>query len=239
MKSTGTAEYGNKNIKLGLWSEYKEGDASNYRKAMVRGKIQMKRIENATNRQVTFSKRRNGLLKKAFELSVLCESEVAVIIFSQKGRVYEFSSSGMQKTIDQYLKYKKEVLANKPEAEECMQSKCMQHDMANMVKEIESIEVSQRKLLGNDLGSCGVDELVNIGGQLERSLRSIRARKAQLFKEQIEQLKAEEKLLLEENAKLSLKASARQKGATHNSQSSHRSEIETELFIGPTERRFF
>ncbi|KAG7982640.1 hypothetical protein I3843_04G063200 [Carya illinoinensis] len=59
---------------------------------MVRGKIQMKRIENTTSRQVTFSKRRNGLLKKAFELSVLCEAEVAVIVFSQKGkalRVFE------------------------------------------------------------------------------------------------------------------------------------------------------
>ncbi|TQD81673.1 hypothetical protein C1H46_032769 [Malus baccata] len=60
---------------------------------MVRGKIEMKRIENATSRQVTFSKRRNGLLKKAYELSVLCDAEVAVIIFSQKDRLYEFSSS--------------------------------------------------------------------------------------------------------------------------------------------------
>ncbi|KAG2711287.1 hypothetical protein I3760_04G069800 [Carya illinoinensis] len=62
---------------------------------MVRGKIQVKRIENATSRQVTFSKRRNGLLKKAYELSVLCEAEVAAIIFSQKGRLYEFSSSDL------------------------------------------------------------------------------------------------------------------------------------------------
>ena len=54
----------------------------------------MKRIENTTSRQVTFSKRRNGLLKKAYELSVLCDAEVAAIIFSQKGRLYEFSSSG-------------------------------------------------------------------------------------------------------------------------------------------------
>ncbi|GFP87703.1 agamous-like mads-box protein agl14 [Phtheirospermum japonicum] len=60
---------------------------------MVRGKVQMKRIENASSRQVTFSKRRNGLLKKAYELSVLCDAEVALIVFSQKGRLYEFSSS--------------------------------------------------------------------------------------------------------------------------------------------------
>lgn len=60
---------------------------------MVRGKTELKRIENATSRQVTFSKRRSGLLKKAFELSVLCDAEVALIVFSPKGKLYEFSSS--------------------------------------------------------------------------------------------------------------------------------------------------
>jgi len=59
---------------------------------MVRGKTEMKRIENATSRQVTFSKRRNGLLKKAFELSVLCDAEVAVIVFSPKGKLYEYAT---------------------------------------------------------------------------------------------------------------------------------------------------
>ena len=65
----------------------------NKEKKMVRGKTQMKRIENATSRQVTFSKRRNGLLKKAFELSVLCDAEVSLIIFSPKAKLYEFASS--------------------------------------------------------------------------------------------------------------------------------------------------
>ncbi|OVA00155.1 Transcription factor [Macleaya cordata] len=54
---------------------------------------QMRMIENATRRQVTFSKRRNGLLKKAFELSVLCDAEVALIVFSPREKLYEFSSS--------------------------------------------------------------------------------------------------------------------------------------------------
>lgn len=54
----------------------------------MRGKVQLKRIENATSRQVTFSKRKNGLLKKAYELSILCDAEVAVIIFSQKGTLF-------------------------------------------------------------------------------------------------------------------------------------------------------
>lgn len=63
------------------------------RKKMGRGKIEIKRIENLNSRQVTFSKRRNGLLKKAKELSVLCDAEVAVIVFSSTGKLYEFSST--------------------------------------------------------------------------------------------------------------------------------------------------
>lgn len=61
---------------------------------MGRGKIEIKRIENANSRQVTFSKRRAGLLKKAQELAILCDAEVAVIIFSNTGKLFEFSSSG-------------------------------------------------------------------------------------------------------------------------------------------------
>lgn len=69
-----------------MWKEKKK-------KRMGRGKIEIKKIENLNNRQVTFSKRRNGLLKKAKELSVLCDAEVAVIIYSGTGKLYEFSST--------------------------------------------------------------------------------------------------------------------------------------------------
>lgn len=60
---------------------------------MGRGKIEIKRIDNLNSRQVTFSKRRNGLLKKARELSILCDAEVAVIIFSSTGKVYQWSNT--------------------------------------------------------------------------------------------------------------------------------------------------
>ncbi|CAN4092630.1 unnamed protein product [Withania somnifera] len=60
---------------------------------MGRVKLQIKKIENTTNRQVTFSKRRNGLIKKAYELSVLCDVDVALIMFSPSGRVSTFSGN--------------------------------------------------------------------------------------------------------------------------------------------------
>ncbi|PON46892.1 MADS-box transcription factor [Trema orientale] len=67
---------------------------------MGRVKLQIKRIESTTNRQVTFSKRRNGLIKKAYELSVLCDVDVALIMFSPSGRVSFFSGN---KSIEEIL----------------------------------------------------------------------------------------------------------------------------------------
>ncbi|GLJ23990.1 hypothetical protein SUGI_0456510 [Cryptomeria japonica] len=60
---------------------------------MGRGKVQLKKIENKTKRQVTFRKRKKGLLKKASELSVLCDAEVGLIIFSNTGKLHEYSNT--------------------------------------------------------------------------------------------------------------------------------------------------
>ncbi|CAJ1947212.1 unnamed protein product [Sphenostylis stenocarpa] len=59
---------------------------------MGRGRVQLKQIENKISRQVTFSKRRTGLRKKAHEISVLCDAQVALIVFNAKGKLFEYSS---------------------------------------------------------------------------------------------------------------------------------------------------
>ncbi|KAG4999826.1 hypothetical protein JHK87_020898 [Glycine soja] len=56
---------------------------------MGKKKVEIKRIENKSTRQITFSKRRNGLMKKARELSILCDAKVALLIFSSTGKLYE------------------------------------------------------------------------------------------------------------------------------------------------------
>nr|ABX90014.1 SOC1-like protein 1 [Sinningia speciosa] len=205
---------------------------------MVRGKVQMKRIENATSRQVTFSKRRNGLLKKAHELSVLCDAEVALIVFSQKGRLYEFSSSDMQKTIRRYFEHTKEDRSANVRVEQHMQQ--LKHEAVFMSKKIELLEIARRKFLGHNLGTSSMEELQELDNQLERSLKNIRHRKAQLYNEEIEKLQAKEKFLLEENARLREKSEMRLRNGAEKhreigscSQSSLSSEVMTELFIGP------
>ena len=76
-----------------LFDSWEEGrkQASKARK-MGRGKIEIKRIENPTNRQVTYSKRRNGIFKKAQELTVLCDAKVSLIMFSNTGKFHEYTS---------------------------------------------------------------------------------------------------------------------------------------------------
>lgn len=60
---------------------------------MGRGKIEIKRIENSTNRHVTYSKRRNGLFKKAQEINVLCDAKVSVVVVNSSNKMFEFCSS--------------------------------------------------------------------------------------------------------------------------------------------------
>ncbi len=59
---------------------------------MGRGKIEIKRIENSTNRQVTYTKRRKGIIKKATEISVLCDAKVSLVIFSSSGKMQAYCS---------------------------------------------------------------------------------------------------------------------------------------------------
>ncbi|XP_051138305.1 MADS-box protein SOC1-like [Andrographis paniculata] len=208
---------------------------------MVRGKVEMKRIENASSRQVTFSKRRNGLLKKAYELSVLCDAEVALIIFSQKGRLFEFASSNMPKSIQRYMELTKERKSDK-EVEQHLQH--LKNEAAYMGTKIELLENSHRKLSGHNLGSCSMEELQEVDIQLERSLKIIRSKKAQLFKDEIERLQEKGKFLREENQRLCEEIGLQQKQVVGKrkeilsvSAQTESSEVVTELFIGPPTTR--
>uniref|UniRef100_A0A0D9YJC3 MADS-box domain-containing protein n=1 Tax=Oryza glumipatula TaxID=40148 RepID=A0A0D9YJC3_9ORYZ len=70
-----------------------------------RGRVQLRRIEDKASRQVRFSKRRAGLFKKAFELALLCDAEVALLVFSPAGKLYEYSSSSIEGTYDRYQQF--------------------------------------------------------------------------------------------------------------------------------------
>lgn len=72
---------------------------------MGRKKIQISRICDERNRQVTFTKRKFGLMKKAYELSVLCDCEIALIIFNSANRLFQYASTDMDKVLLKYTEY--------------------------------------------------------------------------------------------------------------------------------------
>ena len=64
--------------------------------------------------QVTFTKRKFGLLKKAYELSVLCDCEIAVLIFTPTNRVFDYASTDIDKLLGRFqtMEDKRESLTN-------------------------------------------------------------------------------------------------------------------------------
>ncbi|KAK9669089.1 hypothetical protein RND81_13G108400 [Saponaria officinalis] len=167
---------------------------------MGRGRVELKRIENKINRQVTFAKRRNGLLKKAYELSILCDAEVALIIFSNRGKLYEFSSSSsILKTIEKYHRCSYGAL----EASGALNdSQANYQEYLKLKARVEVLQQSQRNLLGEDLAPLNIKDLDQLEHQLEMSLKQIRSTKTQQMLDQLADLQRKEQTLAENNRNL-------------------------------------
>ncbi|KAI4319170.1 hypothetical protein MLD38_032802 [Melastoma candidum] len=167
---------------------------------MGRGKVELKRIENTINRQVTFAKRRNGLLKKAYELSVLCDTEVGLIIFSNRGNLYEFcSGSSMAKTLEKYQKCSYAALEKHFSIQEMQDN---YQDYLKLKGWVEMLQKCQRNLLGEDLASLDSKELEQLEHQLETSLKQVCSTKTQSMLDQLADLQNKEHALLETNKAL-------------------------------------
>ncbi|TYH91067.1 hypothetical protein ES332_A13G092700v1 [Gossypium tomentosum] len=170
---------------------------------MGRGRVELKRIENKINRQVTFAKRRNGLLKKAYELSILCDAEVALIIFSNRGKLYEFcSTSSMAKTLEKYNSYTYGALEP---AQTEIDAQSNYQEYLKIKSKVEVLQQSQRHFLGEEIADLGTKELEQLEHQLDFSLKKIRSTKMQLMIDQLSELQTKEEVLLETNRNLRMK----------------------------------
>ncbi|XP_057441704.1 truncated transcription factor CAULIFLOWER A [Lotus japonicus] len=184
---------------------------------MGRGRVQLKKIENMVNRQVTFSKRRSGLLKKAHEISVLCDAEVALIVFSSKGKLYEYSSDPcMERILERYERYsyaERKIAANDPPQNE---NWTLEH--AKLKARFEVLQRNQRNFMGEELDGLSIKELQNLEHQLDSALKHIRSRKNQLMHESISELNKKDKALQEQNNLLSKKIKEKEKVAAQQAQ---------------------
>ncbi|PKU84426.1 MADS-box transcription factor 16 [Dendrobium catenatum] len=145
---------------------------------MGRGKIEIKKIENPTNRQVTYSKRRVGILKKAKELTVLCDAQVSLIMFSSTGKLADYCSpsTDIKGVYERYQVVTGMDLWN-----------AQYERMQNTLKHLNEInqnlrkEIRQRK--GEELEGMEIKELRGLEQTLEESLRIVRQRKLKSTRE--------------------------------------------------------
>ncbi|KAJ9167313.1 hypothetical protein P3X46_021977 [Hevea brasiliensis] len=165
---------------------------------MARGKVQIKRIENLVHRQVTFCKRRAGFLKKAKELSVLCDAEIGVFIFSAHGKLYELATKGsMQGLIERYMKTTGGSL--QPDLSKETQPLDAIEEINMLKKEIEILQKGVRYLLGGRSEEMTMDELLILEKNLEIWICHIRSTKMEILFKEIQLLRRKEEILKDAN----------------------------------------
>ncbi|GMN55370.1 hypothetical protein TIFTF001_024494 [Ficus carica] len=152
---------------------------------MGRGKIVIKKIENLSSRQVTFCKRRNGLFKKAQELSVLCDAHVGVIIFSSTGRLYEFSNTrynnkGSESSVPEASEDLEETDTDTEKSDQPEQ------DANEVMEETEMLSYAtincpslSRRMMGKELDGLSFKDLQQLEDNLAEGILSIKSKKEQ------------------------------------------------------------
>ncbi|XP_022012413.1 MADS-box protein AGL24 isoform X1 [Helianthus annuus] len=165
---------------------------------MARTKIKIKRIDNITARQVTFSKRRRGLLKKAEELAVLCDADVALIIFSATGKLFEYASSSMPEMLGRY-KLHSDKSRDKVD-EPSLNLQLVENDDVRLSKEInDKNDELSRQLSGQDLQGLTIDELEKLENLLQGGLDRVIKTKDEKIGNEIFNLQMKGAKLMEEN----------------------------------------
>ncbi|WCJ18860.1 MADS-box transcription factor 22 [Euphorbia peplus] len=166
---------------------------------MTRQKIQIKKIDNTTARQVTFSKRRRGLFKKAHELSTLCDAEIALIVFSATGKLFEYTSSSMTRVIERHHLHPKNLSKmEQPSLELQLENStltALSNEVADKTQEL-------RKMRGEELQGLGFEELQKLEKLLEGGLKKVAETKENALMKKISDLKSKEKQLVEDNKRL-------------------------------------
>lgn len=168
--------------------------------------MEIKKIEDKSSRQVTFSKRRNGLMKKAKELSVLCDVDVAVLIFSGRGKLYDFCSTNSLAKILQ--RYRNHAEAEEDGSERISSIEKRIPECRNVLTISKLLEKVERDLEKPDVDHLNLSELVKLEEQLEDALIQTRSRKTRLLMESITSLGEMEKRVREENKLLQKKIAA-------------------------------
>ncbi|EER88077.1 MADS-box transcription factor 55 [Sorghum bicolor] len=167
---------------------------------MARERREIRRIENAAARQVTYSKRRRGLFKKAEELAVLCDADVALVVFSATGKLSQFASTSMNHIIDKYSTHSKNL--GKSHQQSPIDLNIEQSKYTGLNEQLAEATHGLRQMRGENLEGLSVEELHQMERKLEAGLHRVLSTKDQLFTQQISELQQKGTQLEDENRRL-------------------------------------
>ncbi|XP_027341871.1 MADS-box protein FLOWERING LOCUS C-like [Abrus precatorius] len=173
---------------------------------MGKKKVEMKRIEDKSTRQVTFSKRRNGLMKKARELSILCDAKVALVIFSSTGKLFELcNGDSLTKVLQRYWDcLEASDAASKPE---------LLFEIADIWSGAAFSQLVKRHFGVSEPEHLSVTELMELEKLIHTALSQIRSAKVRLMIESVVNLKKKEHILSKENELLEKQIAAQEKAS--------------------------
>ncbi|CAK7350248.1 unnamed protein product [Dovyalis caffra] len=153
---------------------------------MGRRKIEIKMVRDSSSRQVTFSKRRTGLFKKANELATLCAAQIAIIVFSPGGKPFSFGHPNVESVARRFLNLEKKpkvsIGSNVDSQREARLEK-LNNQLNDMLKQLQfkrkTGEMLEKAMKSKGLKSKPVDELTldelqKLKGELEELREKLR-----------------------------------------------------------------
>ncbi|KAL2324307.1 hypothetical protein Fmac_023365 [Flemingia macrophylla] len=135
------------------------------KKSTGRKKIEIKKLDKGSNKQVTFSKRRTGLFKKASELCILCNVSAAIIVFSPADKLFIFSHPDIDTILSRYVKGTAESEPAKSRGKTVSyEERKMQYEEATKKLEVEKKILEETEILakscnGNPWWNLPVEQL--------------------------------------------------------------------------------
>ncbi|KAF6159428.1 hypothetical protein GIB67_032199 [Kingdonia uniflora] len=202
---------------------------------MGRRKIEIEKIESKPTRWVTFCKRRQGLKNKAGELARLCDVEIGLIMFNDRGKLDEYAANNnMQDIITRYMNYHEEsisdICSDDVSLSEANHHQSLQQDDDKLHQQLEHLQKDTRHMMGEEINSMDVEQLEQLETTLVESLSRIRSKKDEMLIAELDNM--QKKIAENEAQKV---ASRLGTGAAQAKVDDTKSEIQLDLMIGRSE----
>ncbi|KAL9177497.1 hypothetical protein ABFS82_01G062400 [Erythranthe guttata] len=168
---------------------------------MAREKMKIKKIANVAARQVTLTKRRKGLFKKAEELSILCDAEIGLLIISSSSitpiHFFTYATTSMKDIIERYKLHSKNLDELEQPSE--LQQLVRDSNFSEINKEVAERSHQLRRMREEELQGLSIDELHRLEQSMEAGLRRIMEKKEEKIMREINQLQEKMMQLMEGN----------------------------------------